>query len=308
MAGGSTRTRSCAGSKPGTAVGYREGRELVSSQDIPADRPREEVSGVMAEPPSFDMTQAHPARVYDYWLGGKDHYEADREAAEQVAAALPTIRATVQANRAFLSRAVQYLAGEAGIRQFLDIGTGLPTADNTHEVAQSIAPESRIVYVDNDPIVLAHARALLTSTPEGATRYIDADLRDTPAILRQAAEVLDFRQPVAVMVLAVMQYVPDSSRPHEIISQLVDAVPPGSYLAMSDSTRDLDPDRVAEGAARLNARLGSTQITPRTRDEFARFFNGLDLVHPGLVPLPQWRALASSSHRISAYAAIGRKT
>jgi O-methyltransferase involved in polyketide biosynthesis len=279
----------------------------VSSQDAPTGGPSGEASGGMAGPPSFDVSRAHPARVYDCWLGGKDHYEADREAAEQVAAALPTIRATVRANRAFLRRAVQYLAGEVGIRQFLDIGTGLPTADNTHEVAQSIAPDTRIVYVDNDPTVLAHARALLTSTPEGATAYIDADLRDTPAILRQAAEVLDFGQPIAVMVLAVMQYVPDSSRPHQIISRLKDAMPAGSYLAMSDSTRDLDPGRVAEGAARLNSRLGSTQITPRSRQEFARFFDGLDLVDPGLVPIPQWRALASPSSLISAYAAVGRK-
>jgi S-adenosyl methyltransferase len=167
-----------------------------------------------AERPSFDISVAHPARVYDYWLGGKDNFQADREAAAQMIEALPNILPGVRANRAFLRRAVQYLAGEAGIRQFLDIGTGLPTAENTHEVAQSIAAESRIVYVDNDPIVLAHARALLTSNPEGATAYIDADARDTGTILREAAKTLDFSQPVAVMALLILQYIPDSDGPH----------------------------------------------------------------------------------------------
>ena len=220
---------------------------------------------VAAEPASFDITRAHPARVYDYWLGGKDNYEADREAAQQVIEAMPNILAGVRANRAFLRRAVQYLAGEAGIRQFLDIGTGLPTAENTHEVAQAIAPESRIVYVDNDPIVLAHARALLTSTPEGATAYVDADARDTGTILGAAAGVLDFSQPIAVMSLLVLQYVPDEDRPHEVVSRLMDAVPSGSYLTISDTTTDIDTERVTDGTARLNARLGPARSTLRTR-------------------------------------------
>jgi hypothetical protein len=278
----------------------------VTSQDSrgtpPSGDPR-----TGAEPPSFDTTIAHPARVYNYWLGGKDNYEADRQAGDQVIAAMPSILPTVQANRAFLRRGVQYLTAEAGIRQFLDIGTGLPVADNTHEVAQSIAPESRVVYTDNDPIVLAHARALLTSTPEGATDYIAADAWDTDAILAAAAKTLDFSQPIALMVLAVMQYVPDSRHPHQIIARLMSALPPGSYLAMSDSTPDLDPGRVSDGAARLNARMGPAQITPRTREDFARFFDGLDLIDPGLVPLPQWRAPASPSQLVSAYACIGRK-
>src|SRR6202042_2344121 len=184
--------------------------------------------------------RAHPARVSDYWLGGKDNYEADRVAAREVIAAMPNILPTAQANRAFLRRAVRYLVAEAGIRQFLDIGTGLPTAQNTHQVAQQVAPESKIVYVDNDPIVLAHARALLASDPAGACDYIDADLRDTGTVLRRAAETLDFGKPVAVMVLCTMQYVPDADDPHAIIARLTDAVPSGSFLTMSDTTRDID--------------------------------------------------------------------
>jgi O-methyltransferase involved in polyketide biosynthesis len=265
------------------------------------------VAGTTGEPPHFDTSIAHPARVYDYWLGGKDNYKADRDAAEQVIAANPNVLPGVQANRAFLRRAVQYLAGEAGIRQFLDIGTGLPTAENTHQVAQETAPESRIVYVDNDPIVLAHARALLTSTPEGATAFVQADARDTDTILREAAGILDFSQPVAIMFLMVLQYVPDSDSPHQVVSRLLAAVPPGSYLAISDTSRDIDADRVATTSARLNARMGPTRQTRRTREEIARYFDGLDLVDPGLVILPEWRALASPRHVIACYAGVGRK-
>jgi hypothetical protein len=260
-----------------------------------------------AESSSFDTSVAHPARVYDYLLGGKDNYEADREAAEGIITISPNVLASVRANRAFLRRAVQHLAAEAGIRQFLDIGTGLPTAENTHQVAQEIAPESRVVYVDNDPIVLAHARALLTSAPEGATAYIDADLRNTDEILREAAGTLDFSKPVAVMLLCVMQYVPDSASPHQIASRLMDAVSPGSYLTMSDTTRDIQTEQMVAGAAQYNARLGPNVFTPRTRAEFAAFFDGLDMVDPGLVPLPQWRALADRRQVIPVYAAMGRK-
>ena len=213
----------------------------------------------------------------------------------------------MRANRAFLRRLVQFLAGEAGIRQFLDIGTGLPTAANTHQIAQEIAPESRVVYVDNDPIVLAHARALLTSAPAGVTAYLQADARDPGTILREAAQTLDFGKPVAVMLLCIMQYVPDADGPHEIVSRLMAAVPPGSYLAMSDTTRDIDAEQMTVGAERYNARLGPNQFTPRTRAEFTGFFDGLELVAPGLVPLPRWRAPADPSQRIPAYAALGRK-
>ena len=276
----------------------------MSRPDVSAGRQGTDTAA--AEPASFDVTRAHPARVYDYWLGGKDNYKADREAAQQVIEAIPSILAGVRANRAFLRRAVQYLAGEAGIRQFLDIGTGLPTAENTHEVAQAIAPESRIVYVDNDPIVLAHARALLTSTPEGATAYVDADVRDTATILDAAAGVLDFGQPIAVMSLLVLQYVPDEDRPGEIVSRLMDAVPSGSYLTISDTTTDIDTERVTDGTARLNARLGPAQSTLRTREQIVRYFDGLELVEPGIVPLPQWRTVPNPLV-IPLFAGMGRK-
>ena len=256
---------------------------------------------------SFDTGVAHPARVYNYWLGGKDNYEADREAAEHAVAANPNILPGVRANRAFLRRAVEYLADEAGIRQFLDIGTGLPTVENTHEVAQAIAPDSRIVYVDNDPIVLAHARALLTSTAEGATAYVDADARDTATILAEAAKILDFSQPIAVMFLMILQYIPDEEQPQQIVAQLMDAMPPGSYLVHSDTTGDIDSERVATATARLNARLGPAQLHRRTREQMAAYFTGLDMVEPGLVFLPEWRALANPAHMIPCYAGVGRK-
>jgi hypothetical protein len=256
---------------------------------------------------AFDTSVAHPARVYDYWLGGKDNFAADRDAAEQVIAANPQVLPGVRANRAFLGRVVRYLAGEAGIRQFLDIGTGLPTADNTHEVAQQVAPQCRVVYVDNDPVVLAHARALLTSTAEGVTAYVDSDLRDTQTVLREAAATLDFSQPIAIMLLMILQYIPDADDPWGIVARLMDAVPPGSYLAVSDTAADIDAEAVAESARRYNQRLGAVRQTRRTRAEFARFFTGLELLDPGVVPLPEWRALASPGQRIPAYAAVGRK-
>src|ERR1700722_19193415 len=177
----------------------------------------------------FDARVAHPARVYDYWLGGKDNFEADRIAGEATIAAYPAIRASARANRAFLARSVRFLADEAGVRQFLDIGTGIPSANNTHEVAQSVAPDSRIVYVDNDPIVLAHARALLTSTPQGACAYLDADLKDTGKILQEAAHTLDFSQPVAVLFVGVLHLVSKEDGPHRIMGEMLDATVPGSF-------------------------------------------------------------------------------
>jgi S-adenosyl methyltransferase len=203
----------------------------------------------------FDARVAHPARVYDYWLGGKDNFEADRIAGEQTIAAYPAIRASARANRAFLARSVRFLAGQAGLRQFLDLGTGLPTASNTHEVAQAIAPESRIVYVDNDPLVLSHARALLTSSPQGATAYLDADLRDTGQILEQAARTLDFTKPVAIMLLAILHYIPDLDQARQIVARLVSAVPPGSYLAISHAASDIAPEQMAEMIRRMNQHL-----------------------------------------------------
>ncbi len=240
------------------------------------------------EPTGFDTSVAHVARVYDYWLGGKDNFAADRAAGDQAIAAYPDIVFSVRANRAFLARAVRFLAGECGIRQFLDIGTGIPTANNTHEVAQSVAPESRIVYVDNDPIVLAHARALLTSGPHGATSYIDADLRETGKITDDAARTLDFSQPVAVMLMAILQHIPADDDPYRIVATLMDAVPPGSYLAISHPASDIEPEQMAKMAERLNQMMAE-KVTFRDQAGAARFFDGLELVQPGLVRAQLWR-------------------
>jgi S-adenosyl methyltransferase len=238
--------------------------------------------------PSFDISVAHVARVYDYWLGGKDNFAADRAAGDQAIAAYPDIVFSVRANRAFLARAVRYLASEAGIRQFLDIGTGIPTASNTHEVAQDAAPSSRVVYVDNDPVVLAHARALLTSTPDGATSYIDADLRDTGTILRQAAATLDFAKPIAVMLMAILQHLDDDDDPYAVVASLMAAVPSGSYLAMTHPASDIAAEEMREMAQRLN-KLMAEKVTFRGRAEVTRFFDGLELVGPGMVRVQEWR-------------------
>jgi hypothetical protein len=259
------------------------------------------------EPPSFDTTVSHPARTYDYWLGGKDNYEADRAVGDQAMATLPTIPLAARANRAFLRRAVEYLAGEAGIRQFLDIGTGLPTADNTHQVAQRVAPRSRVVYVDNDPIVLAHARALLDSTPGGTTAYIQADARDPEAILREAAETLDFSQPVAVMMLAVLHFIPDADDPAGIVARLMDAVVPGSYLAASVATGDVDTERVIRASSEFNTARVAARLSVHTHAAFSRYFAGLDLVEPGLVLVAHWRAPADPANPIPMYSGVGRK-
>jgi hypothetical protein len=223
-------------------------------------------------------------------------------------AAFPGLAAWARNNRAFLARAVRYLVDEAGIRQFLDVGTGLPTADNTHEVAQRIAPESRIVYVDNDPVVLVHARALLTSSPEGATDYVSADLRDPAAILEAAAATLDFTQPVAVMLLAILHVITDDDDPWGIVARIMAAMPPGSYLVISHPARDIHAEAIAEMTERFNQRMGGVLSTGRTRDEFARFFAGLDLVDPGIVPTPQWRPDPGIEPPVDpAYAAVARK-
>jgi hypothetical protein len=240
------------------------------------------------EPRAFDTSVAHIARVYDYWLGGKDNYAADRAAGDQVMKAYPNIVHSVQANRAFLARAVHYLAGEAGIRQFLDIGTGIPTANNTHEVAQSVAPECRVVYVDNDPVVLCHARALLTSSPAGATDYIDGDLRDTARVLDGAARTLDFTQPVAVMLLGVLHMIPSQDDPRAVVTTLMGAVPAGSFLSISHPASDIDAAAGAEASRRYNAQA-SESATFRSRAEVLGFFDGLDLAEPGLVRVPEWR-------------------
>jgi S-adenosyl methyltransferase len=241
-----------------------------------------------AEPASFDTSVAHIARVYNYWLGGKDNFAADRAAAEQAMAAYPDIVLSARANRAFLRRAVHFLAGEAGIRQFLDIGTGIPSANNTHEVAQAVAPESRIVYVDNDPVVLAHARALLTSSARGATDYLDADLRSADRILAGAARTLDFTQPVAIMLMAILQHLSEDDDPAAVVARLLAAVPAGSYLVLSHPAKDIETEKMAAMAERLNQMMAE-KVTFRTEAQVAVFFTGLTLVEPGMVNAPRWR-------------------
>ncbi|HEX9033232.1 MAG TPA: SAM-dependent methyltransferase [Streptosporangiaceae bacterium] len=260
---------------------------------------------------AFDTGVAHSSRVYNYWLGGKDNFAADRAAAELAIEAFPQIVVSARANRAFLGRAVRFLAGEAGIRQFLDIGTGIPAASNTHEVAQAIAPESRVLYVDNDPIVLAHARALLASNPAGATDYIDADLRDPRTILEAAAGLLDFSEPVAVMLLAILHFIGDDDKPHEIVAELMSALAPGSYLAITHGTADIT--FVGEDVSNatidgLNQAMVEN-ITVRDRATVARFFDGLELVEPGLVPVSAWReaSAAEAGQPVVLWAGVGRK-
>jgi hypothetical protein len=236
----------------------------------------------------LDTTVPHPARRYDYWLGGKDNFAADRESGDAIAAAFPSIRTAVRENRGFLRRAVTFLTEQAGVRQFLDIGTGLPTANNTHEVAQAIAPESRIVYVDNDPLVLVHARALLTSSRQGATAYLDADLRDTSKILGDAEvrRTLDFSRPIALMLVAILHFIPDDADPLGIIARLVAAMPSGSYLVMSHATGDFWTARARADIA--SGRFGP--LSPRTHEQLGQFFDGLELVPPGIVSIAEWRA------------------
>jgi S-adenosyl methyltransferase len=246
--------------------------------------------GERVAPPGIDTSRMHPARRYDYYLGGKDNFEADRVNAEMLAEVYPAARTTAVENRKFLRRAVHMLAAEAGIRQFLDIGTGLPTRPNVHEVAQQVAPDARVVYVDNDPIVLVHARALLTSSAAGATAYVDADLRRPQDILGdpEVRGTLDFTRPIALMLVAVMHFITDDMQPYEIVERLVEAMPPGSFLAMSNGTLDLLPPDVA-ATLRAAFEASGERAAPRTRAEFARFFDGHDLVDPGIVPVTEWR-------------------
>ena len=256
----------------------------------------------------IDTSVAHVARVYDYWLGGKDNFSADRVAGDQAIQAYPDIVYSVRANRAFLARTVRYLAGEAGIRQFLDIGTGIPTANNTHEVAQDVAPGSNVAYVDNDPVVLTHARALLVSGGQGHTNYIDADLRDTGRILAEAALTLDFSRPVAIMLMAILQHIDEAEDPYAIVDSLLAAVPPGSYLAISHPAADIETEAMAQMAERLN-KLMAEKVTFRTRPQVARFFEGLDLVKPGMVRVQEWRPASEIEAKSPAalWGGVGRK-
>nr|WP_239134215.1 SAM-dependent methyltransferase [Rugosimonospora africana] len=236
----------------------------------------------------IDTSVAHPARRYDYWLGGKDNFAADRRSGDAVSAAFPTIRTTAIENRRFLRRAVTYLSREVGIRQFLDIGTGIPTANNTHQVAQAIAPDARVVYVDNDPIVLAHARALLTSSRQGATTYLDADLRQPDQILNHPdlLSTLDLSQPVGLMLVAILHFIKDTDDPYGVVNRLVSAMPSGSYLALTHATHDYMPP---ETFAAVSAADTQMPFQFRSRDQFARFFDGLDVQPPGFVSVSEWR-------------------
>jgi hypothetical protein len=246
------------------------------------------------------------ARVYDYWLGGKDNFAVDRELAERFAKAAPTVIAGVRSNRAFLRRAVRFLAGDVGIRQFLDIGTGIPTASNTHEVAQSVDPACRVVYVDNDPMVLAHARALLLSVT-APTSYIDADARDTGKLLAEAARILNFRQPVAVMLIGMLHCISDDDDPHRLVADLMAAVPPGSYLAISHPAADIHADQMAEGAAAMNESL-TAPVTFRKYEQVAAFFDSLELAEPGVVPTTQWRPESGADTRpLPGWVGVARK-
>ena len=253
---------------------------------------------------AIDTTVPHSARIWNYWLGGKDNYAVDREAGDQYKDIFPGIAVVAQTSRAFLTRAVRYLAGQAGIRQFLDIGTGLPTADNTHQVAQRVAPESRIVYVDNDPLVLAHARALLTSAPEGSTEYLAADIRNPAAILDAAAGLLDFTQPIALMLMGIMGHFTDEEA-YPIVSRLLAGLPSGSYFALYDGA---DTNEAFNEAQRGYNESGAVPYHLRSPEQFARFFEGLELVEPGVVPVPHWRPDPDApAVEIYSYCGVGRK-
>jgi hypothetical protein len=257
----------------------------------------------------FDTGVAHPARVYDYWLGGKDNFAADREAAEKVIAARPTILRDIRANREVMHRTVAHLTRERGIRQFLDIGTGIPVHPNVHEVAQAIAPDSRVVYADNDPIVLAYARALLTSTPEGKTAYVDADLRGDDKIIWEAGKTLDFAKPVALLLVGLLHLVSDEEDPYRIVGDLTNVLSPGSYLILTHPASDVHDDIVAEGARQYNAKVATAQ-TRRSYQDMERFMSGLELVEPGIVQAHRWHPHPDAnvdSYEVSCWAAVGRK-
>jgi hypothetical protein len=256
----------------------------------------------------IDTSVAHPARVYDYWLGGKDNFAADRSAAEAIIAVRPAIVRDIRANRDFMRRAVAYLAAE-GVRQFLDIGTGIPTQPNLHEVVQHIAPDARIVYVDNDPVVLAHARALLASAPEGVTSYLQADVRDPGIILREAARTLDFAQPTAVALVSILQLISDEEDPYAIVTRLMSSLARGGYLVLTHPASDIQGELVAESARRYNESV-VTPVTLRTFDQVSRFFDGLELVEPGIVQCHRWHpgpGVSVDEYEVAGWGAVGRK-
>jgi S-adenosyl methyltransferase len=274
------------------------------------------VTDAHRDPPhsAIDTSVPHSARIWNYWLGGKDNYAVDRAAGDAWLAVHPEMRALARASREFLDRAVTYLAAERGVRQFLDVGTGLPTADNTHEVAQRVAPESRIVYVDNDPLVLAHARALLVSSPQGATRYLHADMRDTGTVLAGARELLDFTQPIALLFMGVLGHVADYDEARALVRTLVGALPSGSFLVICDGSED----EAIRKAEQKYAETGAVAYVNRTAAEVAGFFEGLESVDPGLVPVTRWRPVSADNvvpisggsaepEEVSAFAGVARK-
>jgi hypothetical protein len=265
------------------------------------DEPEQAIAGT-----AIDTTVPHSARIWNYWLGGKDNYEVDRLAGDQFSGIYPGIVDIARADRAFLGRVIRYVAGEAGVRQFLDVGTGLPTADNTHQVAQRVAPESRIVYVDNDPLVLAHARALLTSSLEGTTSYVDADMSDAEKVLSEAAQWLDLSQPIGLTFMGVLGHVVDYDQARSIVNALLDGLPSGSYLSINDS---VNTSEALEEALRVYEASGAVPYRTRTPEQFAGYFERLDLVEPGVVNVDDWRPDpgAPRGPRIPQLGAVGRK-
>ena len=287
------------GSGSGRDAEQSEGTTVTDDSSIPA---QDEWSNI-------DTTVPRSARIWNYWLGGKDYYAVDRKVGDQFRDIFPDIISVARASREFIARSVQYLAGEAGIRQFLDIGTGLPSANNTHEVAQSVAPDSRIVYVDNDPLVLAHARALLTTTREGACQYIDADLRKPDTILQAAARTLDFGQPVALMLNGILGHIGDAAEAYAIVNRLMDALPSGSYLALNDGTNVVRGKEFGEAMQVWN-QASTAPYCLRSIEEIAHFFDGLELVEPGVVSVPRWRPEVNPfgvPAEVDAFGGVGRK-
>jgi hypothetical protein len=261
--------------------------------------------------PRIDTSKPHPARVYDWFLGGKDNYPVDEALGRHIMSIDNRAKHVAQTNRWFMQRVTRWMAGQAGVRQYLDIGTGIPTEPNLHQIAQGIAPESRVVYTDNDPIVLTHAEALLRSTPEGVTDYIQADVRELDRILEQARKILDFKQPIALSLVALLHFVGDEHRPHDLVRRLVDALPSGSYLVLSQLTTDFDPLAVQRGVDMYAA--GGVTLMPRSYAEVGRFFEGLEVEEPGIVRLTQWHPelgvdeVVEGDEAASLYAGVGRK-
>jgi hypothetical protein len=257
----------------------------------------------------IDTSVSHVARIWNYWLGGKDNYPVDQEVGDRILEMLPDVATLARASRAFLSRAVRFLAEEAGVRQFLDIGTGLPVVDNTHEVAQRVAPESKIVYVDNDPLVLSHARALLTSTSEGTTSYIHADLRNPDTILAEASKTLNFDEPVALMLMGIVEFITDDDQAYNIVARLTGHLCSGSYLALYDGTNVIHKE-ASDQIVEVWNNSGNAPLVLRSPEQIGHFFDGLELLEPGLVPVSQWRPEATpwgTPDEVDAFGAVARK-